>query len=68
MKRKTRNTIIGIGSVLDIYPSSHNYRRYCQPSQKETVADRIRRYWEKVGNNITYAINMTCDDTNGTEE
>ncbi|MBF0593060.1 MAG: hypothetical protein HQL02_13335 [Nitrospirae bacterium] len=66
MKRKTRNTIIGIGSVLDIYPS--DYRRYSQPTQKETVADRIRKHWEKVGKNITYAISMTCDDINDTEE
>ncbi len=68
MKRKTSNTLIGIGSVLDIYPSSADYRRYCQPVQKKTVADRIRGHWEKVGKNIAYGISITCDNANDATE
>ncbi len=58
MTKRLKYIIKGVGSVMDIAPST-DYSRFVP---KETAGERMQGHWERVGQHINIAINRFADE------
>lgn len=64
MKKHFSNILHGMGSVLEVYPNT-DYRRFLP---KGTDADRLRSDWQKVGQDISSAIQKVAGEYQNKEK
>ena len=58
MTENIKHILKGIGSVMDIAPSSD----YSHFIPKETPSERMRGHWERTGNHLARAIESFADE------
>lgn len=58
MTRQIKHILKGVGSVLDIAPST-NYSRFVP---KEPLDKRMQGHWKRTGRHLQHAINRFADE------
>ena len=58
MTKNIKHILKGVGSVMDIAPSSD----YSHFIPKETPSERMRGHWERTGNHLTRAVKRFADE------
>jgi hypothetical protein len=61
VNRKIKNILIGVGSIINIFPAS-DYVIFYRKVPTESVDERLYCHWQKVGEYISNNINVTCND------